>query len=126
MKKHFSLFYILILILNNLYPESIDRYLKKAEIYFDEGKYSDAIAILDEAVKIDPDDKRSYLYMANIYRIINDTDNAFKYVSLLLEKDSKYAEAYIARGDIFLKLGEMDKALEDLTLAINMIWNLPR
>ena len=84
--------------------------LDKAETAIDAGKYQDAIPILEEVVRTDPANADAYNYLGFALRNLGDYAKSLTYYDKALELDPKHKGANEYLGELYLKLGQPDKA----------------
>jgi tetratricopeptide (TPR) repeat protein len=83
------------------YPDEPSYQVAQAEFLYTNGKYEEAIVILNHVVQQDPENLSAHLSLANVYEIQDNTDKAF-------------AELLIAFKDPALELDTRMKVLEDV------------
>jgi len=100
----------------------VERARKHAQIYSgDESAthFDDcAIAALNEAIRLDPNNARALVLRGYAFRQQNDYDSALSDFEKALKIDPKNADAYQFRSAIYEEKGMLDKAIEDMTQAI--------
>lgn len=94
--------------INKKYPGI---FLVEGDMLKNEGKIGDACSQYENAILYDPNDKVSYLRLAQIYKGIN-PDQALQYLDKLLTIDPNYIPAYAEIGDINYVQGRYKAALE--------------
>ena len=92
--------------------------LEEGDKLFEKHKYSSAIIIYNEAIKLKSNDAKVYLYRGNAYLLLHEFPNAIEDYTKAVELNSKYAEAYSMRGFLYQDLGDNNRALDDYTKAI--------
>jgi len=89
---------------------------KKAESLIDDGKYSDAIPILQQLVK----DKGAYADALNLlgysYRKSGDAQTALEYYNQALAMEPEHLGANEYLGELYLEMNQKDKAQERLAV----------
>ena len=78
--------------------------LDKAESAIDARNYQDAIPILEDVVETDPENANAYNLLGFAFRTIGD------YYDQALTIDPKHKGAYEYLGELYLKLGQLEKA----------------
>jgi Flp pilus assembly protein TadD len=105
----------------------------QAEKLVKDGKYADAIPLLNKAVKANPKSADAYNYLGYSYRQLGQFDSAMEYYNTALSLQPKHlganeyyntalslqpkhlgANEYL--GELYLQLGEVDKAEERLAV----------
>ena len=104
-------------------PQTAEDYYERAYIYRKSRQPEEALADLEQAIKLDPKSAKTYYYerALNYYELgqtgrasFDDlTDKALEDLEQVIKLDSQYAEAYCERGRIYYKLRETNKALEN-------------
>ena len=80
------------------------------------GQYQQAIDKLGQAMKEAPDNADLLNLTAYSYRNLNQYDNALKYYLKALEVDSEHLGANEYLGELYLKMGQLNKARERLVV----------
>ena len=88
----------------------------QAEKLVKDGKYADAIPLLDKAVKANPKSADAYNYLGYSYRQLGQFDSAMEYYNTALSLQPKHLGANEYLGELYLQLGEVDKAEERLAV----------
>lgn len=92
----------------NAYYES----LKKARVYFEGGKYDEAITSYKQAVNIDPFRPDAYYEIGQLLQFTGRPDDALEYYMKTLELNPGSAQAYANIGLIIRGKGDIHKAIE--------------
>jgi tetratricopeptide (TPR) repeat protein len=79
-----------------------------------------AIAIYDEAIRLDPENPAVYSDRAHYYGMKGNLDKAIADYTKAVRLDPHRAASYWERGCTYTELGEIDKAVADLTEAIRL------
>ena len=84
--------------------------LDKAERAIKAGDYQDAIPILEDVVEQDSENADAYNYLGFAYRNLGNYGNSKTYYdqALAIDPDHKGANEYL--GELYLKLGQLEKA----------------
>jgi tetratricopeptide (TPR) repeat protein len=96
---------------------------KKAAIFLSENKTEAAFSLLDNVLKIDPNLGLARLYLADYYLMKEEFDCAIIETNASLElfpKSSMLGKVYLVRGKAFYGKGELEKAINDYSLAIDL------
>ncbi len=88
----------------------------QAEKLVKDGKYADAIPLLNKAVKANPKSADAYNYLGYSYRQLGQFDSAMEYYNTALSLQPKHLGANEYLGELYLHLGEVDKAEEHLAV----------
>ncbi|HNM50873.1 MAG TPA: tetratricopeptide repeat protein, partial [Candidatus Obscuribacter sp.] len=82
-------------------------------------KFKEAIALSEQALKLDKDDATIYFLRARIREEQKDPVAALKELNKAIELNPKYAEAYLMRARAFYFLAEMDEGTDNTLRARN-------
>jgi tetratricopeptide (TPR) repeat protein len=88
----------------------------QAEKLIKDGKYSDAIPLLNKAVKANPKSADAYNYLGYSYRQLGQFEAAMEHYNTALSLQPKHLGANEYLGELYLQLGELDKAEEHLAV----------
>lgn len=95
-------------------------YLNRANINYDAGEYTKAVADYDAVLKIDQYNTDAYVKRANAKFILNDLEGALKDYAIALEINPSLPEARFNIGRIFYKTQNFPKAVENMRAAIKL------
>jgi tetratricopeptide (TPR) repeat protein len=109
----------------NLEPNSTDIYFYIGEAYRLKGDFQSALEAYEETLELDPNFAPAYLGRVRINLIINPKANVKPDLDEAIKADSTYGEAYLERGEYFLRNGEFDSALDDLLVAERLLPGSP-
>jgi tetratricopeptide (TPR) repeat protein len=98
-------------------PFSAVPYFARGKMYLKYGEYEKARQDFEIILSIE-DSAQARLYMGVCYTGLGKSTDALIELSLAISASPKYAEAYAARGSLYLKLNEFGKALKDMDNAI--------
>ncbi len=88
----------------------------QAEKLIKDGKYADAIPLLNKAVKANPKSADAYNYLGYSYRQLGQFEAAMEHYNTALSLQPKHLGANEYLGELYLQLGEVDKAEERLVV----------
>ncbi len=88
----------------------------QAEKLIKDGKYADAIPLLNKAVKANPKSADAYNYLGYSYRQLGQFEAAMEHYNTALSLQPKHLGANEYLGELYLQLGEVDKAEEHLAV----------
>ncbi len=74
-----------------------------AAALYNEGQYQKADSVLKEGLKINPDFELILMYLGNIARAQNKTDEAIRYYERVIEVNRKYFEAYTGLAGLLIE-----------------------
>ncbi len=88
----------------------------QAEKLIKDGKYADAIPLLNKAVKANPKSADAYNYLGYSHRQLGQFEAAMEHYNTALSLQPKHLGANEYLGELYLQLGEVDKAEEHLAV----------
>ena len=88
--------------------------LAKAVPLVEEGRYAEAIPLLEKAVADDPKNADAFNYLGYSHRKLGATDKALDFYRKALAIKPKHRGANEYLGELYLDLGQLDKAEERL------------
>jgi tetratricopeptide (TPR) repeat protein len=94
--------------------------LKKANKYFEEGKYEKAMESYDKLIELDPQSFYAWSNKGFIYSLTKKDDDALKCFDKALEIDSYNADVWFLRGLVLSKIKKPDEALESFDKALDL------
>ena len=90
--------------------------------FLDSGSTRKAIQEFSEIIEVQPDFKRTvYVVLSIAFRRVNDIVGALRTLSRAILKYPRYAESYLARGQIYIFQKKWDKALVDFKRVISLM-----
>jgi tetratricopeptide (TPR) repeat protein len=89
-------------------------------IYFEQGKFQDAVQALNDAIELNPEFEGAYRLLAATYEKLGDKKEAEKYTKLAQEKGGRKAADAYNDGIAAFNAGEMDKAVLAFNEAIQL------
>ncbi len=92
-------------------PPDHVKLIKASEKLVDEGKYDDAIFILERALEICPNNARIYVHLGDVYIEKGDYQEAEQAYSQATKLNPKYLKTYLAQAELFGITGEKEKAI---------------
>jgi len=97
-----------------------DLYREKADFYYYSGNHSEAIAMMDKYISRNPEGYFGY-YRRGFYKDnCNDIDGAIKDYTYCITLEPRYTYAYLGRGDMYIKKGNLDAAKKDYKMVIDL------
>lgn len=88
-----------------------------AQVAFEEGRWDDAIVEYRELLEAYPEDRMSWLRIAQAERELGRYEAALRSLERAVENSAPEAAVYVERARIFLGLGRTDEALAELETA---------
>ena len=112
----------------NLDPKNGYAYKDRGDLYKELKKYPESIKDYEVAMKIDPKnfDGFDYIKMGDFYKETKDYPRALEYYTKTIELDAEFAfadhriSAYNSRAELYLEMGENDKAIADCDKGIEL------
>ncbi len=93
-------------------------YLDKSKTLLKKGKITDAIHALESSVSLDSLQYEAYKLLADTYYQIKSFEKALTNYNHALSVE-KEPIAYFNRGITYVSLGQLEKAIDDVTFALN-------
>ena len=90
--------------------QSVANKLDKAESAIDARNYQNAIPILEDVVEADPENANAYNLLGFAFRNLGDYGKSETYYDQALTIDPKHKGANEYLGELYLKLGQLEKA----------------
>jgi tetratricopeptide (TPR) repeat protein len=100
--------------------EALPEMIREAEAAIDEGEDDRAIQVLDEVLRVAPDDADALFYRAYAYDNKRDYVRAIQDLDRVLRLKPDNAAAFDNRGLAYLNLGDFDRAIVDFDEAIRL------
>lgn len=95
-----------------------------ADFYLDNKDYNNAIQYYKKTINIKPNYAQSYLGLAQSYAGTKDYQNALSYLNKFISYHQNSDIAYAIRADIYLNLGNLTQAENDIKKAIDIEENI--
>jgi len=86
-------------------------YLQRGRNYLIEKKYQDAIAQIQKALAINPQDAFGYVSLGEAYGALGDNKKAIEYFRKAMDIIPNYLEAYAALGYVYISSGQQQEAV---------------
>jgi tetratricopeptide (TPR) repeat protein len=107
-------------------PATASSYRDSAIDWSRKGDLDRAIADLERAIELAPDDAKAYRHRGNAFGLKGDVDRALADYDRALRIDPNDAAIFHDRGLMWQRNKELDKALADLDRAVRMGFTAPR
>ena len=101
-------------------PASATPYELRAESLTRREEYEKAVADLDRAIQLEPDDRELLCFRASLWSILEEFDKAIADYSRAIILDPDIADAYLKRGEAWSAKNQHDKAIADSSGAIKV------
>jgi len=128
-----------------LNDEAISRMLELSELYQREGKFDEAVEVLEKAVELGPDCEPAYQRLAQIHQYVGRTQQAYEVLMRfsdwlrqtgqlqravevltdILKAAPDHEQARLSRKGIYLNLGNRQKAIADLFVLADQLEGEP-
>ncbi|WP_245640130.1 tetratricopeptide repeat protein [Paenibacillus dakarensis] len=95
-----------------IYTGAVDLYLKRAEVYTEWGKKSEAVEDLELAIHQDMNDFRAYFGLARLYRNYDEEDKAADVIAKLYRLHPESPLVCYWMADALFRLGRHDEAVK--------------
>ena len=95
-------------------PTMLSVYVTLGEIYLAQGKYADAIEVLQTYVGYETRSATARAMIGEAYFRAGDCETAIEALSAAISMDSRQQQAYLYRGLCYVEVGEADEAVSDL------------
>lgn len=105
--------------LNGRPERAVNELLEAAALKLDDGRIDDAHKILVEARKLNPDNPRSSLKLAQVLRLKGQAEEAMKLARAALEKNPHDLEALTFLGNVYFEEGKFEAAKEVFAEILN-------
>lgn len=93
------------------YPNSPGAYAQLGNIILFEGKYEEAIKLLNKSLELNSRQEKVYVTLADIYTVIEEFDKAIESMKKVLQFSPKDSYGYFRLGKLYEKAGFFDKAV---------------
>gem|GEM_PF-3748376 len=103
-----------------LYPAAGNESYDRAESFYAQSRFDEAIAELTDSLAYDPYDSRAYFLRANAYYNKADFTHALEDLDAGLSLMPECAQAYYNRAVVYYSSQEYDRAWEDVLRASSM------
>jgi tetratricopeptide (TPR) repeat protein len=94
-------------------PRKAYELFEQAESAYSDGKYNEALTILDQCLKEYPNYMDAYALRGNVRELLNDNKGALTDYSIFVDKVPDRSDVLLSRAVIHYKVGHYDQALED-------------
>ena len=86
--------------------------IAKADKYFNEKKYKEALVPYEKALEINPNNKEALLKIGNIYKNNKDLTKSSEYYQKAIAIDDKYTDAWFNLGLIYANTNKLNNAVD--------------
>lgn len=101
-------------------PRKAYEMLEEAESIYSDGRYADALALLNKCLNEHPGYMEAYALRGNVRESLKDNDGALTDYSIFLDKFPQHAEILLNRAVIRYKVGFYDQAIEDFKMLLTL------
>jgi tetratricopeptide (TPR) repeat protein len=92
----------------------------RSEVYFYLGDLRNAVADIDEAMRLDPKDADTYQQRGSIHMLNEEVNLAVEDFSEAIRLNPNSICAYLSRGNCFAQQSQYDKAIADMNMAVKL------
>lgn len=104
-----------------LKPEDAAPMLVRANLYFMNEQYPEAIADCRNATTLDASNAQGFYLMARAQKVSDDKLGAVISLSQAIALKDDYMEAHLLRAEVMLEMGDYKKGLEDAVKVVEMV-----
>lgn len=97
---------------------NFDLALMLADLYWDNGKYGEAIKAYSTCVKLNDKDPQVWLRLGKSYYYRTNYESAMKYLNNALRLDKNLTDAYFWKAYIYWEMGDKEKAISNMQTAV--------
>lgn len=101
-------------------PEKSQLYNQRAQIYYEQGKYSLADADYNKMISLDEGDVMGYMGIGRNANAQKQWDDAIKQFDHVIKLASNYSSGYSFRAESFIGQKKYDKAVDDVITALSI------
>lgn len=101
-------------------PEKSQLYNQRAQIYYEQGKYSLADADYNKMISLDEGDVMGYMGIGRNANVQKRWDNAILQFDHVIKLASNYSSGYSFRAESFIGQKKYDKAVDDVITALSI------
>ncbi len=91
-------------------PENLSAMMELVAALDALGRIDEAIAVAEEAQRLDPEPQRTYIMLAKLEAMRGDLPKALALSEIAFDKDPRYPSAVIQRATLLMSAGERDQA----------------
>lgn len=101
-------------------PRKAYEMLEEAESIYGDGRYADALALLNKCLTDYPGYMEAYALRGNVRESLKDNDGALTDYSIFLDKFPEHGEILLNRAVVRYKLGYYEQAIEDFKALLTL------
>ena len=107
-----------------LAPEHPDNYASRGYVCYRMRQFNEAISNYNEAIKLNPNDYRAFAHRGYTFAQMQEYDTALNDLNqaLTIPSEDGYSWIRALRGDILLRMGQYEEAIEDFNLSLDIAW----
>lgn len=102
----------------NLNPQNKDTYKRRAQLYFEQGRYNLSNADYNKMIELNPGEVVAYTGIARNFLLQGHLEEAQFYLQRAIMLEPSYSTAYAFRGECYLKQGQYSNAIDDFIYAL--------
>tara|TARA_B100001248_G_C27399698_1_gene469124 strand:+ start:2365 stop:5136 length:2772 start_codon:yes stop_codon:yes gene_type:complete len=107
------------------YPSNLEYRMGLAKVYYENDKFSEALAVLQQIEKLVKDKKPLYLLMSQIYEGMNDYENSLKSLLSTAQQSPSDPKIYFKIGVLQYRAKKYQNALEQFLMTKQLNENYP-
>ncbi len=103
----------------NIAPDSSKYYIELADLFMENGKANNTLALLEKAAKVNPNDANIWNKVAEIYLLYKKYNEVIKFSNKALSLDKYNDKAFFIKGYAFKELENYDAAIKNFQQCLN-------
>jgi len=112
---------LLVMVFSSAYAEeTATAFLDKGLAHIDANQLKEALADLNEVIKLDPSYAQAFLYRGLIHGRVTSIERGIQDLDESIRLDDKNAKAFYLRGSLHVFLNELNPAVKDFTAALDL------
>lgn len=100
------------------FPDEKDAFVQLSLLEYYNRNYEHSLSLLNEALRIDPIDKRALTYLAYVYDALGNLEGAVEAIARYIPLAPNEANPYDTRGDIYAHHGRLRDAIDSYNKAL--------
>lgn len=104
-------------------PDDSRLYEKRAQVYYEQGKYNLSDVDYRKMVELKPGDVMGYMGVGRNANAQKRWDDAIKQFDYVIKLNAAYSSAYSFRAESYVGLGKWNEATDDIVTALGIDWD---
>lgn len=104
-------------------PDDSRLYEKRAQVYYEQGKYNISDVDYRKMVELKPGDVMGYMGVGRNANAQKRWDDAIKQFDYVIKLNAAYSSAYSFRAESYVGLGKWNEATDDIVTALGIDWD---